>query len=208
MNKVIIVGAGGHSRAVISVLKKNLKFKIHCIIDLEYKKINEKILGVPVLGSLEILKKYSNTTYRIFNAIGNNKLREEINLSPIIKSFLPINVIDPSAYIDPTSIIGNSNFIGPFVNIGPNVMIGDSNIINTNANVEHESHVGSYNQFGPGSVICGRCQIGNNVFIGANSTIIENIKINNSNIIGAGSVVISNILGTGKTYVGVVSKPK
>jgi sugar O-acyltransferase (sialic acid O-acetyltransferase NeuD family) len=206
MNNLIIIGSGGHTRAVVSTLLETKTSKTLSIIDLNYKNKEEDILGVPVIGSLEKLEKYSIQSTSIFLSIGENKIRKSLINNPLIKKFEMINVIHPKALISPSSIIGQCNFIGPFAHIGPEVRLGSYNIVNSYANLEHETIVGDFNQFGPGSIVCGRCNIGNNIYIGANATVIHKLNINDNNIIGAGSVIISNILVKGKTFVGVPGK--
>lgn len=206
MNNLIIIGSGGHTRAVVSTLLETKISKKLSIIDLNYKDKDEDILGVPVIGSLEKLKTCSIKTTSIFLSVGENKIRKSLMNNPLIKKFEMINVIHPKSFTSSSSIIGQGNFIGPFAHIGPEVRLGSYNIVNSYANLEHETIVGDFNQFGPGSVICGRCNIGNNIYIGANATVIHELSINDNNIIGAGAVIISNILVKGKTFVGVPGK--
>ena len=202
MNDLLIIGSGGHSRAVISAALLCKDWNLIGIIDLNFKE-EENILGIPVLGPIKKLNSFSNQSTKVFLAIGDNKIRKSIYSDTPINEFENITIIHPSAIIDPSSRMGVSNFIGPFVNIGPNVTIGSYNLINSYSNIEHESVIGNFNDFCPSSVLCGRCKIGNNIFIGSNATIIDNIKIDDDNIIGAGSVITSDILTKGKTYVGV-----
>tara|TARA_B110000858_G_C17578418_1_gene370122 strand:+ start:81 stop:707 length:627 start_codon:yes stop_codon:yes gene_type:complete len=206
MNELLIIGAGGHSRAVIATLLESKIWKLVGIIDLAYKDIKEDILGVPIIGSLEKLHSYSAQSTSIFLALGSNEIRKSLSHNPIIKNFKLVNVIHSKAHVDPSSYIGAGSFIGPFAHIGPKVIIGSSNIINSYANVEHESVIGHFSQLGPGATICGRCNIGNSVFIGANATIIPNLTIEDSNIIGSGAVINTSISVTGKTFVGVPGK--
>ena len=205
MNDLLISGSGGHSRAVISAACLSDDWNLIGIIDINFKE-EQNILGVPVIGSIEKLNSFSKESTKVFIAIGDNKIRKSIHSDTIIKDFDNISIIHPTAIIDPSAIIGKSNFIGPFANIGPNVLVGSYNLINSYSNIEHETVIGDFNDFAPSSVICGRCKIGNNIFVGANSTIIDNITINNNNKIGAGSVIIKDILVEGKTYVGVPGK--
>ena len=201
MNDLLIIGSGGHSRAVLSAAFHHKDLNIIGIIDINFKE-DQNILGVPVIGSIEKLSSFSKQSTKVFMAIGDNKIRKSIYSDTSVKDFDNISIIHPSAIIDPSSNIGSSNFIGPFANIGPNVILGSYNLINSYCNIEHETVIGDFNDLAPSSVICGRCKLGNNIFVGANSTIIDNIKINNNNKVGAGSVIITDILDEGKTYVG------
>jgi len=151
MNNIIIIGSGGHTRAVVSTLlaTKISKKKLN-IIDLNYKNKKEYILGVPVIGPLNKLEKFSVQSSSIFLSVGENNLRKLLMKKPLIKKFKMINVIHPNAFISSSSIIGQCNFIGPFAHIGPEVKLGSCNIVNSYANLEHETIVGDFNQFGLG----------------------------------------------------------
>ena len=205
MNDLLIIGSGGHSRAVISAALLSKKWNLVGVIDINFKE-KENILEIPCVGSLEKLSSYSRQSTKIFISFGDNKVRESIYSNTIVKDFEKVSIIHPKSLIDPSSKIGVSNFIGPFANIGPNVLIGSNNVINSYCNIEHETVVGDFNDFAPSSVICGRGKLGNNIFIGASATVIDKITIENNNVIGAGSVIITDIKGQGKTYVGVPGK--
>ena len=205
MSDLIIVGAGGHSRAVISAALFSKNWNIIGVIDNNFQE-EENILGIPCIGKLDKINSFSNKNTKVFIAIGDYKIRKSIYSETSINKFDHISIIHPSAIIDNSSKIGVSNFIGPFANIGPNVSIGSFNVINTYCNIEHESKIGNFNDISPGTMICGRCKIGNQISIGANATIIDKISIEDENIIGAGSVIIQDIVTKGKTYVGIPGK--
>jgi len=207
VRSLLIVGSGGHSRPIIGTVKKLKMWNLIGVVDLNYKGVSEKILNTPVLGSLEILNDFKPANTDVFLAVGNNKLRRSLFLTPKVNIFNTPNIVHPTAFIDPSVEMGVGNFVGPFVNIGPMVKIGKSNIINSYANLEHETQVGSFCQFSPGSIICGRCLLGSEIFVGANATIIEKQKIADNSIIGAGSVIIKDILKRNQTIVGVPGKP-
>lgn len=208
MKELILIGVGGHARAVISVIKRISKLKLKYIIDPNFKNNEEKILGHLVNGSLELLKNLTPENFEIFLAIGDNYLRYKISKQPLVNKFNFINIIDPTSNFCSSSLMGHGNFIGPMAHIGPDIKIGNFNILNTQSNLEHESTIGNFCQLAPGATICGRCKIGNKVYFGANSTVIEKISINHENIIGAGSVIIKDIKQTKKTFIGIPGKIK
>lgn len=208
MRELILIGVGGHARAVISVINRIPEFNLKYIIDPDFKNNDEKILGHLVNGSLELLKNLTPENFEIFLAIGDDYLRYKISKQPIVNKFKFINIIDPTSICCSSSIMGHGNFIGPMAHIGPNTKMGDFNILNTQSNLEHESIIGNFCQLAPSATICGRCKIGNKVYFGANSTVIEKISINHENTIGAGSVIIKDIKQTKKTFIGIPGKIK
>ncbi len=206
MRQIVLWGAGGHSRAVLSVLSVESLFMPVAVVDISPKKKDEKIDKISVITPDLFYKTYKSLNTSIFVSIGSDKERELYYERLTSERYACPNIIHPSSIISSSAEMGIGNFIGPMVNVGPHVRIGNANILNTGCNIEHESILGSFSQISPGAVICGRCQIGSRVFLGSNSTIIENIKVESSNIIGAGSVVVKHILSSHNTFVGVPAR--
>jgi sugar O-acyltransferase (sialic acid O-acetyltransferase NeuD family) len=208
MKDIIIIGSGGHSRSVISIIKAAKKWRKISIIDTQYSGNIEKILSFPVVGGMEFLDTVNISTTDIFIAIGDNILRRDMINLIIKKGFTIPNLVHSDSTLDQDIELGYGNFIGAAANLGPNVKIGNGNIINTLVNIDHETKIGNYNQLAPSSVVCGRSTIGSLVFLGANATIIDGLKVSDKTIIGAGAVVISNIENSGMTFVGIPAKKK
>lgn len=205
--RAIILGAGGHSRVIISILKMLGAHDILGVIDLSAPKEDEEILGVKVLGSIELLNSYRKLPdLDLYLALGDNELRHvwwvkcrdfQINMP---------NLIAPSAFVDPAAILGDGNLITPNAFIGPAVHIGNNNIFNTSCIVEHEVVIGDHSHIAPNSTICGRVVIGSRCFIGAAATIIDGVKLADCITVGAGSVVINDLLIPNRTYLGVPAR--
>ena len=192
MKTLIVLGAGGHCRPVIACAKQIGEWNKILIIDTDYRSRKESILGCEVIGGVEALSEFSNST-DIFFAVGKIEQREAYCVSALKMKFGMPNLVHPSAYVCSSSKLGSGNFVGPLSHIGPGTCIGDFNIINTSAHLEHEVSLGSFNNVGPGAIVCGRCTVGDNVFIGAGATVIEGVSINKRVLIGAGAVVVRDI---------------
>lgn len=200
--KIIVIGAGGHTRTVVSILKeKNRKILIYD----KPKYEGEKILGIDVNNIDDLCNNAMiNTTYFIIS-IGNNSKRHKYFEKYVQQGMLPINVISKHASIMEYVHMGSGNCIAPYSVLCPEVKIGSNNIVNTLALIEHEVTIGSNCHIAPKTCILGRVTIGNNVFVGANSTIKDKIKIVNNVVVGAGSVVTHEIKTPG-IYAGIPAK--
>ena len=201
MKKIIVVGAGGHSRAIISTLISQNIWDILAILDINFQGEGEKILGVPVIGEEYSLFKHSDISAVV--AIGDNHQRMHLADKLRKKGFSLPNIIHPSAQISFEVDMKDGNYIGPLSHIGPSVSIGCGNIINTQANIEHESTIGNYNHIAPSSTICGRVNIQDRVLIGANATVLDKKTIARDTIVGSGSVITKSIDIPNKVVIGV-----
>ena len=56
MNKIVLIGGGGHCKSVIDVIEQEGKFNISGIID-KPELLGEEILGYPVIGNDSDLDK-------------------------------------------------------------------------------------------------------------------------------------------------------
>lgn len=205
MKKLVIIGAGGHCRSVLSTAKSMKLWQDFKIIDLNFTNQKEKILGYKVYP-IEKVKEYIKRKLDFFIAIGDNKIRRSTYRSLNKNGCTFVNIIHPNSHIDHNSIIGIGNFVGQFSNIGACAKIGNFNIINNYGNVEHEVTMGDFNHIAPSSTICGRSKMGDSIFVGSNAVIIEKLSIAKNTIIGAGSVVLKSVDQPNKKLVGVPAR--
>lgn len=207
MEKIVIIGGGGHAKVVISIIKKIKKFNILGYTDIKDK---GKILGIKYLGDDNILDQIINKYKKCSAVIGIGKINVKDKRNNIFKKLkkigfdLPV-IISPNALINEGVTIdeGTVIFDGCIINSG--TRIGKLNIINTNSLIEHDCILQNNVFIGPHATICGNVKINNNSFVGANSTIIQSIKIHSNCLIGAGAVIVNNLNKPG-TYVGIPGK--
>lgn len=205
--RLIVIGAGGHAKAVIASAELMNIWTDIKIVDEVMISDNEEILGYEVEKIILRKNKYVfKKNSMIFVAIGDISKRKKI-IEQIDNQGHPIaNIINPTSLIHKTVKIGLGNYVGPHVHIGPEVVIGDGNIINTAANIEHESIVGSYTNISPSAIVCGKCHIESEVFIGANASILEGRRIERKIVIGAGAVVNKNLTKVSGKYLGIPAR--
>jgi UDP-perosamine 4-acetyltransferase len=207
MNPCIVIGAGGHSRSLCSLLKSSKEYKPLMVIDLHYSGKNEDILGLKVEGVKDVLSQDLRKTgvKHLFLAIGDNRKREELFLDLKNQGFMFPNLIAGTAVEKEDVVYGEGNIVFDKAYIGPLVRMGNNNIINTASIIEHECSIENHCNIGPGSVVSGRSKMGNHVFVGSSAVIIDRVSISSYVTLGAGTVVVKDIKEPG-TYIGVPAK--
>lgn len=198
MERLIMIGAGGHSKSVADSLQKD-KYELCGFLD-ENKAGNH--MGYPILGNrIENIENYREYVY--FISIGDVNYRKiwyekvkELNLRII-------NIIDETAIISKNSKIGEGNFIGKYAILNAGSMIGNNNVINTKALIEHECQVGNHTHLSTNSTINGNVVVHDSVFFGSTAVCNGQLEIGEHAIIGSGSVVINNV----EKYTTVVGVP-
>lgn len=200
-----IIGAGGHCRAVINILKESASLNSIQIIDIGDNSKEKQISNIEVIRCKDI-KDLEVKDINLFCAVGDNKKRLTILKKARELKYQTPNLISKSAIIDNTAKISIGNFIGNLVYIGPNSVIGKDCIINTSSVIEHEALISDGCHIAPHATICGRVSISKYSFVGAGATIIDNLSIAPNSVIGAGATVINDITTPRKTWIGVPAK--
>ena len=185
MKEIVIIGCGGHSKVVFSII--DLLDHVNVVGFYDDNKRGE-FCKYPILGTIQELQP-NHDGYII--GIGNDRVRRDIfNKYPNLNW---ISIAHPKSIINSNVDIGKGTVVCAGAIIQPEVKIGEHCIINTGCSIDHESQIGNFCSICPGTVICGRVKIGDLSFIGANSTIIQCLSIGKECIVGAGSVIIKNV---------------
>lgn len=181
---MLIYGAGGHARVLISCLKAN-----HLVVDAIFDddQTKHQILDYPINGMYQP-DKYQNI--HILIAVGNNQLRHQIAQQISHPFGLQVH---PSSLVDVSVKIGVGTVIlhGSIVQVG--TKIGEHVIINTGAKIDHDCLIADYTHIAPGSILCGHVEIGSYSFIGAGSVVAPGVEIGTHCHIAAGSIITRNI---------------
>ncbi|WP_314591422.1 acetyltransferase [Paenibacillus terrigena] len=189
--KVVILGAGGHAKVIIDMIKSNPAFEIvGCIDQIGYRKVS----GIPVLGDDSILPKlYEQGVHHAFVAIGENSIRHSLTRYVVDIGFELINAISPFAYVADSVMLGCGIAIMPGAVLNAEACIGNNSIINTGASVDHECNVSETCHIAPGCNLSGHVTIGEGTFLGTGTKVIDGITIGSWSILGSGAVVVKDI---------------
>jgi len=194
--RIAILGAGGHTRAIVSLLKQ-LNLGAYGIYDDSFvPDAPEEILSVPVRGTLAALPDELDVVLSFGSLERRRALYQRLR-----SRVLAENLISPRAFIDASAALGQSNTILGNASLGACVQVGVNNIVNASATIEHEVIVGDHCHVAVNATVCGRARIGSGCFVGAGAVIIDKVRLGDGVTIGAGGVVIEDLLAPG-TYVG------
>lgn len=195
MDKIIIIGASGHAKAIIDAIELDGTQGIYGFVD-SYKSEGQKILNYPILGTEKIIPDLvkKGITKGVI-AIGDNYKRCKIakKIQKIAPEFEFITVIHPSAIVSKHTTVGKGSVILGGANVDVDSTIGDFCIINSNANVGHDSNMGNFSSLAPNSCIGGAVYIGEYTAVSLGANILQSINIGEHTIIGAGSLVTKDI---------------
>ena len=207
--KIVGLGAGGHAKVVLEILRRHDRYKIIGMLDENPELHDKNLLGIPVLGSDNLLPELSANGINHFfvglGSTGDNQPRCQLFEKAIKLGMKPVSAIHWTAIISPSAKIGTGATIMAYAVINSSVVIGVNNIINTGAIVEHDCTLGDHVHVASGATLTSTVQVGSMAHIGAGATVRQLINIGDDAVVGAGSVVVKDVL-PGTTVVGVPAK--
>lgn len=204
--KVIIIGAGGHSKVITDIIEKSKDIVLGFLDDNKEKdEIIIKEKQYKVIGKIDECVKIQkeNKDIQFVIGIGDNKTRK--NIANRYNNLKYYTAIHPSSQIALDVEIGQGTVIMANTCLNTSAKIGKHCIINTASVIEHDNEINDYVHISPNATLCGTVKIGELTHIGAGATIKNNISICNNCIIGVGAVVVKNIEVCG-TYIGTPAK--
>ena len=195
MNKLIIIGAGGHGKVLADNALKN-GYENICFID---DSATGEVIGFPIVGTSADIMNLNDGKTDFVIGIGNNTVRKTIAEQYNVNW---VSMIHPSAQIAIDVRIGKGTIVMANAVINACTTIGNHCIINTGAIVEHDNVIKNYVHISPNVALGGTVRIGSLTHMGIGATVKNDIEICSDCTIGAGAVVVKNIKEPG-TYVGV-----
>lgn len=203
MDRLIIIGAGGHGKVLCDIAEKSKKYASIAFLD---DNAEGERLGYPIVGRSCDAEKYVADSEFIV-AIGSTPTRGRImdKLSALGARFATL--VHPSAVIGKGVVIGEGTAIMAGVIINPSAKVGRGCIVNTQSSIDHDCEIGELAHIAVGVCIAGESKIGARTWVGAGATVSNCLSVCADCMIGAGAVVVKDITEAG-TYIGVPAKKR
>ena len=193
MNKIFLVGAGGHARSCIDVIEKIKNIRIVEIIDKKYK--SKKIYTYPIVKFKKVIKKNKDISYMLIciGQIPDSSLRKKLFYEGVKKGYKFTPVISPNSYVSSKAQIADGTIVmhGAIINAG--AIIGKNCIINSKSLVEHDAKIGNHCHISTGAIVNGGVKISDDCFVGSGSVLRENIKVGKKATIQANTFVNKSV---------------
>src|SRR3954468_16652810 len=163
---VLIVGAGGHGKVVLDILRLAGKHNPIGFIYADASLGGTRRGGLPVFGPPNQLPKLAKKAKAAIIAIGDNRTRRSYAQMLVQHGFELISAIHPTACVSSSAKIGRNVVIAAGAIVCAEARIDDSAIVNTAAVVDHECEIGCAAHVCPTVALAGRVRIGDGAFIG------------------------------------------
>lgn len=210
MEKIILIGAGGHAMIMVDIINEMNKYEIVGITTNNPEQ-NTYFEGIPIIGDDNVLLHYKQKGITSV-AIGvggfvNNNLRRKIYTHLKSLGFTIIQAIHPNTVISKTAILGEGITIFPGVIINPHVRVGNNVIIATGSTIDHESEIENHTLISAGVTIGGYSRVKEGALIALGAKIISGVEVGKNALVAAGAVVVSDIPDDSQVF-GIPAKQK
>lgn len=191
MKQLLLIGAGGHSKACIDVIEQIGEWQIAGVIDRKDSGVDE-VLGYPVIGCDDDLAELRKQYDYAFVTVGQIRSAElKIKLFNQLKTlgFKQPGLVSPFAHVSKHATIGAGTIIMHYAMVNAAAKVGDNCIINSKALIEHDAVIENHCHISTGATINGGVRVGEQSFIGSHATTKQNITIPPKSFIKAGTLV-------------------
>ncbi|MEQ8352744.1 MAG: acetyltransferase [Leptospiraceae bacterium] len=192
---LIVVGAGGHSKALLDVIESSSGYRVKGILG-QSNEIGMLVTGYSVTGTDDSVKEYAEQGYSFIIAVGQIKTAQpRKSIAEKLRACRAslATIVAATAHQAASSQIGPGGAVFHFAHIGPHAEIGEHCIVNTHAVVEHDCNISAFCHISTGAILNGGVSVGEESFIGSGAVVREGISIGSRCIIGAGVRVLKSV---------------
>lgn len=191
-NRLLLIGSGGHARAVIDIIESASEWQIIGLLG-QSSEIGSMVLGYPVLGSddnLAVLRNHADGAILALGHLGSATKRQALALHLQSLDFMMPAIVSAHAVVSRHAALGAGTTVGHGAIVNAGARVGRHCIINSQALIEHDAVIGDHCHISTGVVINGGVSIGEASFIGSGSMIRESLVLPSKTVISAGKRVM------------------
>ncbi|MFC3125227.1 NeuD/PglB/VioB family sugar acetyltransferase [Pseudoroseomonas globiformis] len=187
--RLLLIGAGGHGRAVLSALRDAGWPEPIGVLD----DGGAALPGVPCLGPVSHAAALRPEAAAAHVALGSNALRMRLGAELLALGFaLPV-IRHPSAVIAADAVLGPGTVAMPRVVVGAAARIGAHVILNTACIAEHDCAVEDGCHIAPGAVLGGGVFVGEGALVGIQAGLRPGTRVGAGAVVALGAAVVADV---------------
>lgn len=188
MKRLLIVGAGGHGRSVAEAVLAAGQYKLVGFVDDAAPSL-QHVWDLPVFGATADLASYGQYADAAIVAIGNNRLREELQQRLYAAGFELATVVHPKAIVSPRAVVGTGCAIMAGAVVGTEAQLGAGVVVNCGAVVDHHCRVEDFGHLGVNTAMAGGSVLGSGAWMQAGSVLGYGVKVEAGVVLAPGTAL-------------------
>lgn len=188
---LLILGARTLALEVADFLRDIPEYQLIGFVEnMDQERCREKLEGYPILW-VEELASLSATHWAVCALATTTRSLFTRQAAELGLRFATL--IHPTAYVSPSTEIGEGTIISPGVVIASHSRLGRHVFVNRGALIGHHTRIGDHVTIQPGANIAGHCEIGESTYIGMQAAVLDRLRVGRGVVVGAGAVVTKDL---------------
>jgi len=184
---LIIVGAGGHGRSVLELVRLAGTCRVLGFLD-DLLPPGTEVMGVPVWGpTTDLARLLARGISAIHVAIGHNPTRAALHAQAQAAGLQIATLVHPRACVAPSATLGAGCAVMALAVVGTEACLGNGVIVNVGAVVDHHARLGDHSHLGASATMAGSTSIGARAWLQAGSTIGYQVHLPDDSVLTTGT---------------------
>ncbi len=202
MKNLIVIGAGGFGREVLSWARQSTahgrEWQIKGFIDDNPQALDGKRCGAPWLARIQDYAPEQNDLFLC--AVGNPATKKACSELIMSRGGRFTTLIHPSVVLGDEISLGEGVILCPYAVLSGYNILGRGVVVNMHSTVDHDAVVGDWTQVNCHCDLTGGVKIGTQVWFGSHVTVAPGIQVGDRAFLGIGSVIVRNVEPGSKVF--------
>jgi sugar O-acyltransferase (sialic acid O-acetyltransferase NeuD family) len=197
MERIVIIGAGGHAREVLDIFEAlNAPTPTYDVlgwlVEPAHGAPGTRVRERPILGDLDWLSGRA-ADVRVVCAVGDPALRLRLVARAAPYGVRFATAIHPRAVLSSLVSVGPGGVVAAGSVLTSDIRLGAHVHINTGCTVAHDVTMDDFATLSPGTHLAGGVVIGAGACIGTGASVAPRVRIGAWSIVGAGCAVVADV---------------
>lgn len=206
MRELLLIGASGLAREVLSVLRGSGDSRVVSVIDDRAALAGTVLDGAPVIGDLAQVDHYPAA--KLLVCVGHGAARADLVARLLDRGVTPdryATLIHPTVTVPATCRVGVGSILLAGAVLTADVHLGEHAVVMPNVTLTHGDRVHDFVTLCAGVTLGGDVTVGSGAYLGMNVSVRERVRIGRGAMLGMGSAALEDVPDR-ETWVGVPAR--